>query len=84
MSLLNEFIRLELNAYSKARILEAIENAKKDGAGNIELTFNIYSIVINSSENKVILSNDIIYEIPDEMILLQEFKEAISTLALKK
>ena len=76
--MLNQFIGLELNSYSKTKILETVEKAKKNGIENVVLTFNIYSITINPSANEVVLSNDIVFEIPDEVIPLDKFRDAIN------
>jgi len=62
----------------RCSILETVEKAEKNGIENVVLTFNIYSITINPSANEVVLSNDIVFEIPDEVIPLDKFRDAIN------
>ena len=76
-AILNTFLSIELNETTKKWLLDKIRYLKESSVDSEEIIFNVFSVVINTQKNEVVICNDVVAEDSPMTLTLDDFLDAI-------
>lgn len=71
------FLEIEVNEFVKNQLLDRIIHLEATDKDESRFDFNVYSLVINKGENKIILTNDIEPDGPQSTLSIEEFRSVL-------